>query len=233
MLEVLLETNAARTKRVGGTLASTMVHGAFIAGAIALTVPHPRAAIAAPRDSTIIYVPIDRRPEPPAGPGQHQPIVGPVAPGPIAILPHVMPENPTTVGPIDDVPVNRPDDTIGPGVPRGGIAGPLDGLAGPIDGVVDEHLVDRAPRIVGRAVEPAFPASLRQSGRGGRVVAQFAVDTLGRAEMGGLKMVEETDPLFGEAVREVLPRYRFSPGEVRGRKVRTLVQLPFDFSVVR
>ena len=37
--------------------------------------------------------------------------------------------------------------------------------------------------------------------------------------------------LYDEAVREALGRYRFVPGEVAGRKVRTMVQLPFDFRV--
>ena len=62
---------------------------------------------------------------------------------------------------------------------------------------------------------------------------QFVVDTLGRAEMSGLRVVEESDPLFAQSVRAVLPRYRFSPGEVGGQKVRTLVQVPFEFTIVR
>ena len=74
---------------------------------------------------------------------------------------------------------------------------------------------------------------LRERGHNGRVVVQFVIDTLGRAEMGGLQVVEASDPLFAESVRAVLPRYRFSPGEAGGRKVRTLVALPFDFTVVR
>ena len=67
----------------------------------------------------------------------------------------------------------------------------------------------------------------------GRVSLQFVVDTLGHAEMSGLQVVEATDPLFARSVRAMLGRYRFSPGEVGGRKVRTLVQLPFDFTLVR
>jgi hypothetical protein len=31
----------------------------------------------------------------------------------------------------------------------------------------------------------------------------------------------------------VLPRFRFTSGEAAGRKVRTLVALPFDFTLVR
>jgi protein TonB len=99
--------------------------------------------------------------------------------------------------------------------------------------VLDERYVDRAPRVVGQPVSPEFPTSLRERGVNGRVSVQFVVDTLGRAEMSGLRVVEATDPLFARSVRAVLGRYRFSPGEVGGQKVRTLVQLPFDFTLVR
>ena len=36
---------------------------------------------------------------------------------------------------------------------------------------------------------------------------------------------------FAESVRAALPRFRFSPGEAGGRKVRTRVQIPFDFTL--
>jgi hypothetical protein len=51
--------------------------------------------------------------------------------------------------------------------------------------------------------------------------------------MSGLRVVEASDPQLVQSVRAVLGRYRFSPGEVGGHKVRTLVQLPFDFTLVR
>ena len=107
------------------------------------------------------------------------------------------------------------------------------GLGGPPDGVLEERYVDRAPHILGAPIQPVFPTTLRERGINGHVSVQFVIDTLGRAEMNGLRIVEATDPLFVQSVRAVLPRYRFSPGEVGGQKVRTLVQLPFDFSLVR
>ena len=50
MLDVLLESKAARTRRLGGTLTSTLVHLAIAAGAVALTVPRPGEATVAPKD---------------------------------------------------------------------------------------------------------------------------------------------------------------------------------------
>jgi len=43
MLNVLLESKAQHTRRVGGTLTSALVHGAIITGAVLLTIqpPHP------------------------------------------------------------------------------------------------------------------------------------------------------------------------------------------------
>jgi len=235
MLETLLETKPVRTKRMGGTVMSTMMHAAIVAGAIALTRPHPLVATASPQDPPPIYIPthpdlsVVERPGPPRPSDQ---VPSPNAPP----IPYVDPKLPVIAGPLVDDGRIPPHDDFGDGLSRGGLA-TGDGLSGalgaPTDGIIDEHLVDRAPRLIGHPREPDFPSSLRQSGTNGHVVVQFAVDTLGRAEMDGLKMIEESDRRFGDAVRAVLPSYRFSPGEVRGRKVRTLVQIPFDFTLVR
>ncbi|HET7189424.1 MAG TPA: energy transducer TonB, partial [Gemmatimonadaceae bacterium] len=115
------------------------------------------------------------------------------------------------------------------GLPVGGGPSILAGSGG----VVDERLVDRAPRLMGTAVEPKYPASLRAAGIEGRVVVQFVVDTLGRAELADLQVVETPHTLFVDAVRAALARYRFTVGEAAGRKVRTRVQLPFVFTLTR
>jgi len=62
-------------------------------------------------------------------------------------------------------------------------------------------------------------------------VVRFVVDTMGRAELGDVVIVEATHALFADAVKNALERYRFTPGAVEGRKVRTMVQLPFTFSL--
>jgi protein TonB len=87
--------------------------------------------------------------------------------------------------------------------------------------------------VSGRALEPRYPSSLRDAGVQGRVVVQFVVDTLGRAEMAELQVVETPHALFVESVRAALSHYRFSPGEAGGRKVRTRVQVPFDFRLTK
>jgi protein TonB len=120
---------------------------------------------------------------------------------------------------------------IGLGVDDVGVGGSPIAGSGMGGDPVDERLVERSPRMVGRVPEPRFPAMLRAAGIEGRVLVQLVVDTLGRAEPDGVQIVEASHPLFAEAVREVLPRYRFTPGEVGGRKVRTRVQIPFAFTL--
>jgi hypothetical protein len=44
-------------------------------------------------------------------------------------------------------------------------------------------------------------------------------------------VLKSTHDLFTAAVKEVVLRYKFTPAELAGRKVKQLVQLPFEFRV--
>jgi hypothetical protein len=78
---------------------------------------------------------------------------------------------------------------------------------------------------------PSFPIDLRRAGVSGCVLAQFVVDTMGRADRGTLKLLAYSDREFVQSIWDVLPRMRFSPAELDGRKVRQLVQQPFTFTI--
>jgi TonB family protein len=239
MLDTLLESNAARTRRTGGTLASTLVHAALFAGAITVTTRGPATRPAQPEERVLPPLVVTRPPAQPPATRQPPPSSAQPAPAPSAPRLPTIDRVPSEIPPIDlevsvDVASNEE-------VARGALD-PMDGtgggaLGGPIgstrDGALDERYVDRAPRVVGNPVPPTFPFAMRERGIGGRVSIQFVIDTLGRAEMHGLRVVESPDSSFAQAVRSVLPRYRFTPGEVRGQKVRTLAQLPFEFTLVR
>jgi protein TonB len=235
MFTTLVESRAPKARRVGGTVVSAFMHGALIAGAVMVT--HPRPVDANPEPGvpdTVIWVPIDRTPEPTHRSLQRGPVGDPIPrlpPRPVLVFRDV---GQTDVivepGPL----VNEPDFTVG----RGGVStatpiagGVPEGLGG--GGIWNANQVDRSPSIAGRAIEPRYPAQLRAVGMQGRAVLQFIVDTLGRAELGDVTVMETSHPGFAEAVREVLPRYRFIPGEAGGRKVRTRVQIPFDFKLER
>lgn len=81
-----------------------------------------------------------------------------------------------------------------------------------------------------------YPDALRTAGGGGstgRVVAQFVVDTTGRADLGTVKVLQSTHPAFASAVEAAVPTFAFRPARVGGRAVRQLVQLPFAFAPSR
>jgi protein TonB len=80
-------------------------------------------------------------------------------------------------------------------------------------------------------VAPTYPGMLQSQGVSGQVIAQFVVDTEGRVDVSTFKVIESSHDLFTAAVRNALPRMRFAPAEVGGRKVKQLVQQPFVFNI--
>lgn len=94
-----------------------------------------------------------------------------------------------------------------------------------------EFQVEKPVQALPGGSQPRYPDILRQAGVEGEVLAQFIVDTTGRAEMNSYKVLKTTHELFGNAVKQALPGMRFIPAEVGGRKVRQLVQQPFSFAI--
>jgi periplasmic protein TonB len=78
---------------------------------------------------------------------------------------------------------------------------------------------------------PEYPASLRDAGVTGEVLAQFVVGENGRYEGGSLKILKSSNPAFTAAVKAALPGMRFSAAQIGGKKVAQLVQMPFQFNI--
>jgi protein TonB len=76
---------------------------------------------------------------------------------------------------------------------------------------------------------PEYPSQLRDSGVEGSVIAQFVVNESGRYEPGTLKILSSSNSAFTAAVKEALPRMKFSAAQIGGKKVQQLVQMPFQF----
>jgi protein TonB len=76
---------------------------------------------------------------------------------------------------------------------------------------------------------PQYPESLRSAGTQGEVLAQFVVNEGGRYEPGTLKILKSSNAAFTAAVKDALPRMKFSAAQIGGRKVQQLVQMPFEF----
>lgn len=118
-------------------------------------------------------------------------------------------------------------DTVGLGLPRELIAGEfVSRVVG--NAPATAETVDKVAAMV-LPPRPRYPDQLRAAGVTGRVIVRLVVDTAGRVEPGSVMIRESSHDLFAEAVRAVLPSLRFVPAEAGGRKVRMLVDLPFEF----
>jgi TonB family protein len=92
-----------------------------------------------------------------------------------------------------------------------------------------EYQVEKPAVPAPGGVTPQYPDSLKAAKIEGEVVASFVVDTLGRVDLETIQILKWTQQLFAVAVLDALPRMRFLPAEIRGVKVRQLVQKPFTF----
>lgn len=232
MFTTLVESRAIRRRSTRGAVMSVIVHTLVIASAVALT--HPRYVDASPDDGPrpIVFVPAPVLRPMPGAPGAPTPPSAPTPPiAPVLLIP-VPAVAYTSLPPIDLDGPSVPEEKILIG---GGVSAlpPGTGSTGAFSPtiVLDASVVDRMPHITGNPTPPRYPDMLRQGGATGQVVVRFVVDTLGRAELGDLTIVEATHPLFASAVKTALMGYRFTPGEAAGRKVRTLVQIPFSFTL--
>jgi TonB family protein len=67
------------------------------------------------------------------------------------------------------------------------------------------------PVLIGSAPTARYPDELRSQRIEGDVVVQFRVNEKGRVEPSSMQVILSRHPLFAEAVRSVLPRFRFEP----------------------
>ena len=87
------------------------------------------------------------------------------------------------------------------------------------------------PAVLTSRLTVKYPDDLRSRYVSGCVVVQFVVDTTGRADMSTFRVLEASHPEFAQAVREGLPGLRYRPGELGKRKVRQVMEAPFDFAI--
>ena len=94
-----------------------------------------------------------------------------------------------------------------------------------------EFQVEKQVTTVPGSAQPKYPAMLKSANVQGEVLAQFVVDTTGRADMRTFKVLKSTHDLFTQSVRTALQDMRFVPAEIGGRKVMQVVQQPFTFAL--
>jgi hypothetical protein len=93
--------------------------------------------------------------------------------------------------------------------------------------------VEKPAEMARPIVVPKYPATLEETGFGDTVNVEYVVDAGGRFEPNSLKTISYSRIQFVDAVREALPRMRFTAAEVRHRRVRQLVKQSFQFASVR
>lgn len=239
MFNNLIESKAKKQKRLGGSTVSILVHAGIIAGAVAIT------ADAGFKDEGIKEEKVDfvevkkdepKPPEPEKPPPPPDAVAAPPPPKGFQVLTAPI-EIPDVIPDIDlSKKVTDEADFSGKGVAGGIAKGDASIKTAPIqqgDQPYFDFQVEKPVVMAPGASGPAYPEMLRSAGIEGTVLAQFVVDTTGRADMSTFKVLRSDNDLFSNAVKTALGRMRFLPAEVGGRKVKQLVQQPFQFSLNR
>jgi protein TonB len=231
MFNNLLESKPKKPKSRGLVLGSMVLHVVMIGLAVVATAS-ARQALEKPKQEKIDFVEVKKNePEPPKNEPPPQ-VAAPPPPKGFQVLsapveiPDVLPDIDLSKKVTDEA------DFTGKGQ-QGGVAKGVEKPVVQQDQPYFEFQVEKPVVQAPGSPSPRYPDILRQAGVEGEVLAQFVVDTAGRAEAGSYKVLKSSHDLFAQAVRSALPGMRFIPAEVGGRKVKQLVQQPFAFAIAR
>ena len=234
MFNNLLESKPKKQRSTAGAVTSVVLHSALIAAAVYATA-HAAIENEKPKQEEVKFVETPKEPPPPEPEKPPPPpdvVAAPPPPKGFQVLtapvkiPDVIPDIDLTKKVTDEA------DFSGKGAVGGTSKGVVGGTA-----VVNndqpyfEFQVEKPVVPAPGNPSPRYPEMLQSAQVTGEVLAQFVVDTTGRAEMGTFKVLKSSNDLFTAAVKSALPRYRFIPAETGGRKVKQLVQLPFTFNI--
>ena len=235
MFDNLIETKKKKQRSTGGTVISVVLHTVLIAAAVYATAHATEAVIAKPKAEKLDFVEVKKeepKQEPEKAPPPPEVTVAPPPPKGFQVL--AAPVNIPDVIPDIDLSKHVTDvaDFSGKGV-AGGSGRGIEGGTGPTnnEGAYFEFQVEKTVLGAPGNPQPTYPSMLQSAGVEGRVLAQFVVDTSGKADMSTFKVLETSHDLFSQAVRQALPRMRFFPAEIGGKKVRQVVQQPFTFAI--
>lgn len=236
MFDNLIESQAKKQKRAGGMMFSAVLHAVLITGAIYGTL-QAKEQLEKPKAEKVEFVEMKKKDEPPPPkeePKPPPPDVVMKAPPPKGFQVLTAPIKIPDVLPDIDLSkkVTNEDDFSGKGVAGGIAKGVVGGTPQPVsDQPYFEFQVEKQVAPVPTNSPPRYPDMLRSANVEGEVLAQFVVDTTGRAEMNTFKVLKSSHDLFTNSVKQALGNMRFYPAEVGGRKVKQLVQMPFMFSL--
>jgi periplasmic protein TonB len=238
MFDNLIESKAKAQRRAGGTLLSVAVHAILISAAVVATL-HASQGLDKPKAEKVEFVTVkkDEPPPPKEVPKPPPPNVVMKAPPPKGFLVLTAPIKIPDVLPNIDLSkkVTNEEDFTGKGVAGGTSKGIVGGTPIPInsDQTYFEYQVEKQVSPYPGNSPPRYPDMLRSANVEGEVLAQFVVDTSGRAEMSTFRILKSTHDLFTNAVKSALPNMKFYPAEVGGKHVKQLVQMPFQFNLTK
>jgi TonB family protein len=92
---------------------------------------------------------------------------------------------------------------------------------------------DRAPYLRQGAIPPVYPISEQEQHNRGLVLLQFIILPDGSIDLPTIKTLHSTSPAFFEATLEAVTRFRFNPAMYKGKPVKTIAIMPFEFGLVR
>lgn len=234
MFRNLPESGHKSKRRAGVMAVSFTLHYGLLLGAIVVSAKPAIQAASGPRVVKINLIepkpepapepkPVDRVAPPP--PKTTIDVVAPVT------IPSVLPEinlgNRVTPSDWQPRPIAPPPGTLG------GKGSGIDNPEEPLGGIWKERDVEIAATFLPNSPSPEYPDILRRAGVEGEALVQFVVDSTGKADMTTFRVLHATHSLFADAVRNVLPRVRFSPAQVGNRRVRQLAEQVFGFSIRR
>lgn len=234
MFNQLLESKAKRQKMAGGTVFSIVLHTVLIAGAVYATA---RAGVKDEKSKAEKIQFVEMKKEPPKVPDKAPPpkevVVKPPPPKGFQVL-RAPVRIDIKIPEIDlSKAITNESDFSGKGVKGGTGSGVVGGIGPVTNQTYFEFQVEKPAEMLAESPKPKYPAVLESSGIAGEVQAQFVVSSSGKADMDSFKVLKSTNELFTQAVKNVLPRMKFSPAMIGGKPVNQLVQQSFQFAVPR
>jgi protein TonB len=235
MFNNLIESKPKKQRTTGGLIFSGVLHAILGTAAVYGTL-QAKEQLEKPKAEKVEFVDIKKKEEPPppkeVPPPPKDVVMAPPPPKGFQVLtapvkvPDVLPDIDLSKKVTDEA------DFSGKGV-AGGLGKGVVGGTGPVntDQPYFEFQVEKQVAMVPGQQPMTYPEQLRSAAVEGEVLAQFVVDTTGRYEPGTFKVLKSTNEQFTNAVKNALPRIKFYPAEVGGRKVKQLVQQPFTFSL--
>jgi protein TonB len=238
MFNNLIESKPQKQRSTGGLVFSGVVHALLITAAVFGTL-QAKEQLEKPKAEKVEFVEMKKKDEPPPPKEEPKPpppdvVAAPPPPKGFQVLtapikvPDVLPDIDLSKKVTDEA------DFSGKGVAGGSAKGVVGGTA-PVntDQPYFEFQVEKQVQTAAGSPQPRYPDMLKSANIEGEVLAQFVVDTTGRAEMGTFKVLKSSHDGFTQAVRNVLPNMKFYPAEIGGRKVKQMVQQPFTFALTK